>query len=176
VIALIYTLQEQQELSLSEPSFIPLRLLAQDEEEIHILSAHLQDGLFPLTSMHFEKADKTFSCLVNRFCWEHVDAHPNEDRYYRVHAGLVFSDVLAIHQRGFDQKHPQRILNLLMMSMSEHKNGHKTIHLLFSGDKEVKVEVASIQCRFGDVDHPWLTNKKPTHLHEHLEELEKKTA
>lgn len=161
---------------MSELTFTPLKLLAQDKEEIHILSAHLQDGLFPLTSMHFEKKDQTFSFLVNRFCWEHVDAHPDEERYYRVHSGLVFSDVVAIHQRGFDQKHPQRILNLLMISVVEHKNGTKTIHLLFSGDKEIRVETTSIQCRLSDVDHPWPTNKKPIHLHEHLEELEKKRA
>ncbi len=161
---------------MSEPSFTPLKLLAQDAEEIHILSVHLQDGLFPLTSMHFEKEDKTFSCLVNRFCWEHVDAHPNENRYYRVHTGLVFSNVFAVHQRNFDQKHEQRILNLLMMTVEEHKNSKKTIHLLFSGDKEIKLEVKSIQCHFGDIDHPWSTSKKPTHLHEHLEELEKKSA
>lgn len=161
---------------MTELNFTPLRLLAKDKEEIHILSAQLQDSLLPLTSVHFDKDAKTFTCLLNRFCWEHLDAHPNEDRYYRVHAGFSVSNVLNVHKRNFDLKHPVRVLNLLMIKVDEPKKEHQTIHLLFSGDKEIRLEVESIHCQLGDVDHPWHTDKRPMHLHEHLEELEKKRA
>lgn len=161
---------------MTEPTFAPLRLLAKDKEEIHILSAQLQDGLLPLTSIHFDKDAKTFTCLVNRFCWEHLDTHPNEECYYRVHSGFSVSNVLNVHKRNFHQKHPERVLNLLMITVDEPKKGHQTIHLLFSGDKEIRLEVESILCQLGDVDHPWHTSKRPMHLHEHLDELEKKRA
>ncbi|MBY0281808.1 MAG: DUF2948 family protein [Alphaproteobacteria bacterium] len=161
---------------MTELKFSPLRLLAKDKEEIHILSAQLQDGFLPLTSVHFDKDAKTFTCLINRFCWEYLDAHPNEERYYRVHSGFSVSNVLSVHKRNFDQKHPLRVLNLLMISVDEPKKGRQTIHLLFSGDKEIRLEVESIHCQLGDIDHPWHTSKKPIHIHEHLEELEKKRA
>lgn len=159
-----------------EITFSPLRLLAKDLEEIQIISAHLQDGLLPLTSINFDRGAKTFTSLINRFCWEHVDAHPNEERYYRVHSGLSFSNVLDMHQRGFDHKHPDRILNLLMITIEKHKNSHDTVHLLFSGDREIRLETQSVHCQLGDIDSPWPTNRRPMHLHEHLEELEKKRA
>lgn len=161
---------------MTELNFVPLRLLAKDKEEVHILSAQLQDSLLPLTSIHFDKDAKTFTCLVNRFCWEHLDAHPNEERYYRVHSGFSVSNVLNVHKRNFHQSHPERVLNLLMITVDDLQKGQLNIHLLFSGDKEIRLEVESVHCQLGDVDHPWHTNKRPMHLHEHLEELEKKRA
>jgi len=161
---------------MTEPNFAPLRLLAKDKEEVDILSAQLQDSLLPLTSVHFDKDAKTFTCLVNRFCWEHLDAHPEEERYYRVHSGFSVSNVLCVHKRNFHQSHPERVLNLLIITVDEPQKGQFNIHLLFSGDKEIRLEVESIHCQLGDVDHPWHTSKRPMHLHEHLEELEKKRA
>lgn len=161
---------------MAEFNFPPLRLLAKDKEEIHILSAHLQDGLLPLTSIHFDKDTKIFTCLLNRFCWEHLNTHPNEELYYRVHSGFSVANVQNVHRRNFDHGRNERVLNLLMITVDEPKEKYQTIHLLFSGDREIRLEVESIHCQLGDVDNPWHTSKRPMHLYEHLEELEKKRA
>lgn len=161
---------------MAELDFKPLKLLAKDEEELQILSACLQDGLMPLTSFHFDKEKKTFTALVNRFCWEHLDDYEQHKTFYRVHTGLVFFNVECIHQRGFTQKHPQRVFSLLSMSINKEENNNLTIHLLFSGDHEIRLEITSLNCRVADVDHPWSTTKRPMHLHEHLEELNLKSA
>ena len=161
---------------MAELNFPPLRLLAKDKEEIQILSAHLQDGLLPLTSIHFDKDTKIFTCLLNRFCWEHLNTHPNEELYYRVHSGFSVANVQNVHRRNFDHRRNERVLNLLMITVDEPKEKYQTIHLLFSGDREIRLEVESIHCQLGDVDNPWHTSKRPMHLYEHLEELEKKRA
>jgi hypothetical protein len=159
-----------------EINFSPLRLVAKEKEEIHILSTQLQDALFPLTSVQFDVETKIFTCLVNRFCWEHLNAHPHEGRYYRVHSGFSIFNVKNVHRRNFDHKHPERVLNLLTIKVDALKNDCQTIHLIFSGDKEIRLEVEAIQCQLGDVGHPWHTDKRPMHVYEHLQELEKKRA
>lgn len=151
-------------------NFEPLRLLARDFEDLTIVSTHLQDALLPLTSMVYERKSATFTMLANRFCWEHpaID-HEGEPMYHRVHSGLCFKNVEKIHHRGFHPKENTRTLNLLTLQA----NKSNMVHLICSGDKEIRIETKNLQCHLGDLHHPWPTRKKPTHLHEHIEAMKK---
>ncbi len=151
-------------------NFEPLRLLARDLEDLTILSTHLQDALLPLTSMVYEPKNATFTMLANRFCWEHppVD-HEGEPMYHRVHSALSFKNVGTVHHRGFQCKGNMRTLNLLAVQATP----SHAIHLICSGDNEIKIETKDIHCHLGDLHHPWPTRKKPTHLYEHIEALKK---
>ena len=72
-----------------------LKLIARDLEDLQILAAHLQDALIPYMSMQYDPVAKTFTALVNRFCWEHGEM-PHEDGplYHRAHAGLSIHNEL----------------------------------------------------------------------------------
>lgn len=150
--------------------FVPLRLLAHDEEDLSILAAHLQDALLPLVSMVFEPKDATFTMLANRFCWEHppID-HEGSLMYHRVHSGICFKNVDKVHHRGFDRKGKTRILNLLTLQAGKSGN----IHLICSENNEIRIETNKLHCHLGDIHHPWPTRKKPTHLYEHIEALQR---
>lgn len=150
--------------------FVPLRLLAHDEEDLSILAAHLQDALLPLVSMVFEPKNATFTMLANRFCWEHppID-HEEGPMYHRVHSGICFKNVDKVHHRGFERTGKTRVLNLL--TLQAQKNG--AIHLVCSGDSEIRIETKKLHCHLGDLHHPWPTRKKPTHLYEHIEALQR---
>lgn len=152
------------------PNFEPLRLLARDLEDLTILSTHLQDALLPLTSMVYEPKNATFTMLANRFCWEHpaID-HEGEPMHHRVHSALSFKNVGAVHHRGVQRKGNTRILNLLALQATP----SNAIHLICSGDNEIRIETKDIHCHLGDLHHPWPTRKKPTHLYEHIEAMKK---
>lgn len=149
-------------------SFVPLRLLARDSEDLTILSTHLQDALLPLTSMVYEPKNATFTVLANRFCWEYppID-HEGEPMFHRVHAGLCFRNVDKVHHRGIDRKGPERILNILTLE-AKTKN---SINMIFSGDREICIQTKDLHCHLGDLHHPWPTRKRPTHIYEHIENL-----
>ena len=151
-------------------NFEPLRLLARDLEDLTILSTHLQDALLPLTSMVYDSKNATFTMLANRFCWEHpaID-HEGEPMYHRVHSSLCFKNVEKINHRGFQRKGKTRIVNLLALQATP----SHAIHLICSGDNEIRIETKDIHCHLGDLHHPWPTRKKPTHLYEHIETLKK---
>jgi hypothetical protein len=148
------------------PDFVPLRLLAKDLEDLTILAAHLQDALLPLISMVYEPKNATFSMLANRFCWEHPPLdHEKGPLYHRVHSGLCFHNVAKVHHRGLNRKGDQRFLSFLTLQQPT----PSTVHLICSGNNEIRIETKDLHCQLGDVSAPWPTHQKPTHLYEHIE-------
>ena len=141
-----------------------LKVAAVDSEDLNILSAHLQDAIIPLHSMHYNEDTGTFSGLCNRFCWEHDDHYfEGKQLFHRVHSGLTFHGVSEVHHRGFDPHGDERTLNLLTVKTQAGHNGTTHIHLVFSGQSEIRLSVNSIKCLLGDLHHPWPTEKKPSH-------------
>ncbi|MBX9976931.1 MAG: DUF2948 family protein [Alphaproteobacteria bacterium] len=145
-----------------------LKIMAKDREDLHIIAAHVQDALLPLHGLHFDHGEGTFSALCNRFCWEH-DGHFFEDKplYHRVHSGLCFRSVQSIHFKGLEDTIALHPLNLLSIQANEHppeaKPGYAHVHLLFSGESEIRLTVNTITCHLGDLHHPWPTRVKPGH-------------
>lgn len=150
------------------PEFVPLWLLAHDEEDLTILAAHLQDALLPLASMVYEPKNATFTLLANRFCWERPPLdHEGGPLYHRVHSGLCFRNVDKVRHRGFERKGATRILNLLTVKAQK----TDAIHLVCSGNNEIRIETKNLHCHLGDLHQPWPTRKKPTHVYEHIEQM-----
>lgn len=146
----------------------PLKLLAEDLEDLKILAAHLQDAIVHLSSLHFNSEENKFSLLTNRFCWE-KDPHHHEDgkvHYHRIHSGIIFSHVQDVHFKGF-QRHKELqhdgMFNLLTIDQTDN-----FIHIIFAHAKEIRLGVEKVKCHLHDIHHPWLTPHMPTHLHEHL--------
>lgn len=150
----------------------PLKLRAIDNDGMHVLASYLQDALFPLSSMQVNFEKGTFSCLMNRFCWEHVDDFEKYTSYYRVHVGFLVQNVVSMQTRNFDHQSSHRVFNLLTVRVDASESEKTFICLLFSRDREIRLEVSSVQVCMNDVELPWPTPKKPTHIYEHLEALE----
>ncbi len=150
--------------------YTALRLIAEDETHVLALASHVQDGLFPITSMTFDSNTNTFTCLINRFCWEMCDHFDHHQSYFRVHCGLTIRHATNVYKRNFHQKSAERVLNLLTISVIQNEGGY-SIRLLFSGDREIDIQVTQIKCVLNDFQHPWPTKTKPAHWHEHIEEL-----
>ena len=47
-----------------------LRLLANDIDDVGVLSALLQDAIVPGSDMSFDRKLNEFVIVANRFCWE----------------------------------------------------------------------------------------------------------
>ena len=74
-----------------------LRLVAQDEEDLKILSAHLQDAILRVSDLTYLPRQRRFALVLNRYCWEGCDENALGTR---VLCGLHFDDVLAVKSRG----------------------------------------------------------------------------
>ncbi len=77
----------------------PLKLRAQTEDDLALMSGLLQDALIPGTDMRYEAADRQFVAVLNRFCWERDgvldETDANAGPYHRTHAALVMDGISA---------------------------------------------------------------------------------
>src|SRR5687768_1617750 len=84
----------------------PLRLLAEDADDLHIISAALQDAIMRPVDIVWEPAARRVTLKLSRFCWECGGT--------RVMAAMQFGDVVAVKSRRLPRL-PDSPLELLAM-------------------------------------------------------------
>lgn len=145
----------------------PIRLRAEDDEDLRIVSACLQDAILPIGDMGFLPDEKRFVMVVNRFRWECCDQPrpgPSADDdelapYERVHCGVRVEGVTGVKLRGIDVKNRGQILELLSLETAE--GGGVALH--FAGGGCVRLDGDGWQLLVEDLGEPWPTGCKPSH-------------
>jgi Protein of unknown function (DUF2948) len=130
-----------------------LKLRAEDEEDLAVFSACLQDALAPVGDMAFLAEEKRFVLVVNRFRWECKD-EPCE----RTLAGICFESVEAVRVQGFRPSERERILELLAIR----REPDATV-LEFANGARLRLETARIRAVVEDIGEPWPTAWRPNH-------------
>jgi Protein of unknown function (DUF2948) len=156
----------------------PLKLRAQDPQDMDVVAALLQDALVPLADMAFLEKEQRFVLVVNRFRWHGdpaLDGRPavpqelpegedvafdddNQPPFERVNSGLCFDKVERVRFRGLKPGGKDEILSLLTITSQP-----DAITLIFAGDAAVRLEVKAIRCHLEDIGHPWPTRWRPQH-------------
>ncbi len=136
-----------------------LKLKAGDTEDLETIAAFLQDAVVPMSEMAFQRAERRFALVANRFRWEAAGGERVEGRIYeRVHCGVRFENVTAVRVQNLDQHRRGDILSLLTVTA-----GEGVIDLVFAAGGLVRLEVDRIACRLEDFDEPWPTQWRPAH-------------
>lgn len=139
----------------------PLRLIAQRAEDVPVLSALLQDAVFPLAEMTWDRRRRRFALMVNRFRWEDRDAAEAGRRgYERVQAVLVVEGVMSVKSQGIDRGDREMVLSVLSLT---HSDGRLTLTL--AGDGAIALQVEALDLSLQDVTRPYLapSGKVPVH-------------
>lgn len=136
----------------------PLRLVAHDDEDLNVIAAAVQDAITNIGMLRFERELRRFSFEVNRYCWE------QEDKKRRVRSLLAFDGVLDVKVRKIDREHPEQTISLLNLGFrpdEEPPSGE--ISILFSDDKEIRLNVEVMDVTLLDGNDIWPTPKQPSH-------------
>ena len=144
----------------------PLRLKAEDQDDLSVLSALAQDAVLPANEMRWERSRRRFSCLLNRFRWEDKAAADRQKRKpERVQALLAVEDVMTVVQQGLDVRDADTVLSLLTMSFEPGEDGTGRIVLTFAGDGAVALDVETINVVLQDVTRPYASTsgRAPSH-------------
>lgn len=144
----------------------PLRLVARGGEDLTVLSSLVQDAVFPVGEMRFERKARRFAVLLNRFRWEDREAAARAKRpVERVRSLLVIEDVLAARRQGVDPREQDVILSLLSVAFAPGEDGAGVVTLTFAGDGAVALEVEALELRLEDVSRPYLapSRRAPDH-------------
>jgi hypothetical protein len=139
----------------------PLKLRAEDADDLAVISAVVQDALIAMRDLTYERNARRFILVANRFRWESEPAKANgAPPFERTHAAVIFDAVERVSYRGFRRSEGDRILSLLAMRLRE-KPG--TIDLEFAGGATVRLTVSAINVRAADIGEPWPTEWQPDH-------------
>lgn len=143
----------------------PLRLKAQSAEDLPVLSALVQDAVFPATEMRWLPGQRRFAILLNRFRWEDVAAEKRRGAYERVQSVLVVDDVLKVASQGFDRKDGDLVLSVLSLAFTPGEDGTGRLELVLAGDGGIALEVETLDVALRDVTRPYLapSGKSPAH-------------
>jgi hypothetical protein len=144
----------------------PLRLAAQGPDDVPVISALVQDAVFPATEMRFDRAQRQFALLVNRFRWEHrIRAEREGSPYERVQSLLVVKDALSVATSGLDRRDPDMVLSLLSLDFAPGDDGTGTLTLWLAGDGAVRIAVECLDVVLRDVTRPYIapSGRAPAH-------------
>jgi hypothetical protein len=142
-----------------------MRLKAEDNEDLTVLSTILQDALVPVGDMAYLPDERRVAMVVNRFCWEccpDEQAIRNEPLQQRVLTALVIDHVTGVKSQGIDREQRGHLLEVL--AIQHVGNGAApVIEILFSGDQALRVTVERISARLEDLEEPYPTTWRPKH-------------
>lgn len=152
------------------PRFPPLRLRAEDAEDITVLAACLQDATLRASDMAWQPKQRRFALVLNRFRWEdesRVDAKGKLVRalpHVRVPAGLHFDGVLKVQSSGIDPqdgKTPLELLSIIAEPAGEPPAALLT--MVFAGGGAVRLEVECVDAQMQDLGSPYPVRRAPKH-------------
>jgi len=134
----------------------PLRLLAEDADDLAVISAALQDAVAKIGDITFDRTARSLTIAVNRYRWEKNGGE-------RVRAGLQISSVLAVKARNIRQGAKEAVVDLLDLSFEAGEAPGGAIILTFAGGGDVRLEVECIDAVLADISLSWPTRAKPHH-------------
>jgi Protein of unknown function (DUF2948) len=144
----------------------PLRLVAQDTDDLKVLSSLVQDAVLPVTELAFDPKRRRFALLLNRFRWEdRAEAERAGRAFERVRSVLVVEDVLKVQSMGLDRAEKDLVLSLLSMDFASGEEGTGRLTLTLAGDGAIALDVEALEVRLEDVTRPYRapSGKVPRH-------------
>ena len=139
-----------------------LNLIGDNEEDLKVISAYLQDSIVVMKDIVFLKKNKSFVMMVNRFMWEDVEngfLRSNK----RVRSAVRFEGVIQVKSKNINQKNTNKILEYLAMKCDSDENGNKKIKIFFSGNGMIILTSEAIDVVMNDIGKPWNVKSIPKH-------------
>lgn len=139
-----------------------LKLVALDEDDLEIVSAHLQDAVMRVGGLAYRPREMQFAAEVNRFVWEKNRRFFNRAGERR-RAIVHFDRVKSVQANGIDRDRPDDILSLLAIRFIYGEGPAGTLELDFAGDATLRLNVECIEVRLTDMGAAWETQSRPDH-------------
>ncbi len=139
-----------------------LKLLALDEEDLGIVSAHVQDAVMKVGDLDFAPATRQFIVPMYRFAWEKEAslARPQPERRNSI---LHFDRVLSAQISGVSRGKPDDVLSLLAVTYTPTDPPAGRIDLVFAGGGTIRLGVECVEARLTDLGGAWGASSRPAH-------------
>ncbi len=138
-----------------------LKFVVLDEEDLEVVSTHLQDAVVKVADVIWRPAEKRLVVAVNRFDWE--AAQNGEPQFRRRRAALRFERVLSCKCRELNPAGKDAVLNLLAVEFAETQAPSGVVTLIFSGGGALRLDVECLEAELADLGPTWTAAKCPAH-------------
>lgn len=135
-----------------------LRLLAEDADDLSVISAALQDAVAKVGDIRWEQAGRRLTIGFNRFRWE-----AGGRRGERVRSGLQLSGVLGVRSLRLRREAKDAVLELLSIGFEPGEAPGGAVIFTFAGGGELRAAVECVDATLADVSEPWSTPRRPAH-------------
>jgi len=146
-----------------------LSLRCEKDQDIKVISSLLQDSLVSNADIYFERTQKTFAFIANRFCWERVSRKKTDFSYYRVLSGVNIQNVISVKQKNLIQKKNNETALFYNLLTIEYDSVSNEITLIFSQGISVKLNISKLNLFIRDLNEPYPTKQIPEHFVESSE-------
>ena len=138
-----------------------LKLKADDDNDLKVFAAYLQDSLTVSDDIKYLEKNKTFICIFNRFMWEDAEKGIFRDNK-RIRSAFKINDAKSVKSKNISKKE-NKVLEFLTINIEASENKNININLLFSGNMTISVNVEAINATLEDFSDSWKTKIKPVH-------------
>lgn len=148
-------------------SFKPARLLAQDAEDLSVISALLQDAVALAGDLAWLPKQGRFALVANRYRWEQPAAEE------RVRVGAHVDQVRRVRVKGLDPSKKDRPVVLLNLSFEPNEDQENDpggqLRIACAPDAltgkpiEIALDIEALEVSLRDLTRPWAAKSRPAH-------------
>ena len=139
-----------------------LKLIAKTEEDLRVVSAHLQDSIVNVADIASLKKNNIFLMQLNRFMWEDVEKGVFR-KNKRIRTILKFENVIKVHSKNINQLKKDKFLDFLAIETNQMPDNNYAMKIVFAGDSIIEVITEVIEVTLDDQGEAWDTKNMPQH-------------
>ena len=144
------------------PNQTNLKLLANNTNDLKVISAHLQDSILTTKNIANLKKNRLFLLEFNRFMWEDIEKGILR-KNKRIRSILKIDNVISVQSKNINQENKDRFLEFLTIEVDENTRNNYNLNLIFAGDALIKITVEVIEVYLDDQGEPWESKTEPKH-------------
>ena len=139
-----------------------LKLIARTEEDLRVVSAHLQDSIVSVSDIANLKKSKIFLMQINRFMWEDVEKGVFR-KNKRIRTILKFDNIIKVLSKNINQLKKDKFLVFLAIETKIMPDNNYEMKIIFAGDSIIRIISEVIEVTLDDQGKAWETKNKPKH-------------
>ncbi|WP_150496430.1 DUF2948 family protein [Roseibium aquae] len=139
-----------------------LKLSALDEDDLKVISAHVQDAVMLVGDVRYLHKENRAVFIMNRFVWD-KEADTRTRDHERRRSALAVARVKAMKATQIRQGAKDAVLELLAVTFEEDDAPSGRLRLDFAGGGSIVMEVECIEVQLSDLGAAWATPNRPSH-------------
>jgi len=141
----------------------PLKFVALDQDDLAVISTHLQDATVKVADVIWRPQEKRLVLALDRFDWESADCCQKPE-FRRCRSALRFERVAACKCKQVNPAGKDAVLNLLAVEFEPTDSPAGVVLLLFSGGGVLRLEVECLEAELADLGPTWPVDTRPAHI------------